>query len=124
MRLKEEVEIIEGEVVEITIDRPVTGAGVKVGKLVLKTTDMETLYDLGQKMIDSLIKEKVAAGDVISIDKASGKVTRLGRAYGRMRDYEVAGPKVKFVRTPEGELQRRREQVHTVSLHEIDVINR
>jgi RuvB-like protein 2 len=45
--------------------------GGQVGKLVLKTTDMETLYDLGQKMIDALVKEKVAAGDVISIDKLS-----------------------------------------------------
>jgi len=27
------------------------------------------------------------------------------------------------VKCPEGELQRRREVVHTVSLHEIDVIN-
>jgi RuvB-like protein 2 len=94
VRLKEDAEIIEGEVVEVTVDRPATGAGAKVGKLVLKTTDMETLYDLGQKMIDALIKEKVnccvcsfvlashwqvAAGDVISIDKASGRVTRLGR---------------------------------------------
>ncbi len=59
VRLKEEAEIIEGEVVEVTVDRPATGAGAKVGKLVLKTTDMETLYDLGQKMIDALIKEKV-----------------------------------------------------------------
>jgi RuvB-like protein 2 len=123
VRLKEEVEIIQGEVVEITIDRPVSGAGVKVGKLVLKTTDMETLYDLGQKMIDALIREKVSAGDVISIDKASGKVTRLGRSYGKMRDYEVTGPNVKFVQCPEGELQRRVEQVHVVSLHEVDVIN-
>ncbi len=31
VRLKEEIEVIEGEVVEITIDRPVTGAGVKGG---------------------------------------------------------------------------------------------
>jgi RuvB-like protein 2 len=30
---------------------------------------------------------------------------------------------VKFVACPEGELQRRREVVHTVTLHEIDVIN-
>ena len=29
----------------------------------------------------------------------------------------------KFVQCPEGELQKRREVVHTVSLHEIDVIN-
>jgi hypothetical protein len=34
---------------------------------------METIYDLGQKMIDSLLKEKVSAGDVIAIDKASGE---------------------------------------------------
>lgn len=123
VRLQEEVEVIEGEVVEITIDRPVTGSGVKVGKLVLKTTDMETLYDLGSKMIDSLIREKISAGDVISIDKGSGKITRLGRSYGKMRDYEVMGPNVKFVQCPSGELQRRRQVVHTVSLHDVDVIN-
>ncbi len=33
------------------------------------------------------------------------------------------GPSTKFVACPEGELQRRKEVVHTVSLHEIDVIN-
>jgi RuvB-like protein 2 len=33
-----------------------------VGKLTLKTTDMETIYDLGEKMIDGLIKEKVVSG--------------------------------------------------------------
>ncbi len=38
----------------------------------MKTTEMETIYDLGQKMIESLTKEKVTAGDVITIDKASG----------------------------------------------------
>lgn len=36
--------------------------GAKVGKLTLKTTEMETVYDLGNKMIDSLSKEKVQAG--------------------------------------------------------------
>ncbi len=38
--------------------------GAKVGKLTLKTTEMETIYDLGQKMIESLTKEKVQAGYV------------------------------------------------------------
>lgn len=89
---REETEIIEGEVVEMQIDRPATGTvgsytfflsalesisthsalikdmfhfvsqGAKVGRLTLKTTDMETIYDLGNKMIDSLSKEKVQAG--------------------------------------------------------------
>ena len=35
-----------------------------MGKLTLKTTDMETIYDLGQKLIDALAKEKVSSGYV------------------------------------------------------------
>jgi RuvB-like protein 2 len=123
VRIKEETEIIEGEVVEIQIDRPATGTGNKVGKLTLKTTDMETIYDLGHKMIDALSKEKVTSGDVITIDKATGKISRLGRSFTRAKDYEVSGANVKFVQCPEGELQKRKEVVHTVNLHEIDVIN-
>ncbi len=35
----------------------------------------------------------------------------------------LAGPATKFVQCPEGELQKRKEVVHVVTLHEIDVIN-
>uniref|UniRef100_A0A061R1B2 RuvB-like helicase n=1 Tax=Tetraselmis sp. GSL018 TaxID=582737 RepID=A0A061R1B2_9CHLO len=123
VRIKEETEIIEGEVVEVEIDTPATGNVAKSGKLTLKTTEMETIYDLGQKMIESLQKEKVQAGDVITIDKASGKITKLGRSFARSRDYDAMGPATKFVQCPEGELQKRKEVVHVVTLHEIDVIN-
>jgi RuvB-like protein 2 len=123
VRIKEETELIEGEVVEVVIDRAVDGSGGKSGKLTLKTTDMETVYDLGAKMIEGLTKEKVTAGDVISIDKASGRITRLGRSFARSRDYDAMGPGTRFVQCPEGELQKRKEVVHTVTLHEIDVIN-
>lgn len=42
----------EGEGVEIQIKCPATtGAASKTGKLTLKTTEMETVYDLGTKMI-------------------------------------------------------------------------
>ncbi|KAF5343210.1 hypothetical protein D9758_013428 [Tetrapyrgos nigripes] len=122
VRIKEETELIEGEVVEIQIDRSVTGA-TKFGKLTIKTTDMETIYDLGTKMIDALTKEKVLAGDVIAIDKTSGKISKLGRSFARSRDYDAMGADTKFVQCPEGEIQKRKEVVHTVTLHEIDVIN-
>ncbi|KAL3896567.1 MAG: hypothetical protein SGCHY_003989 [Lobulomycetales sp.] len=128
VRIREETELIEGEVVEIVIDREVSAAAGasepgKTGKLTIKTTDMETVYDLGQKMIESISKEKVSSGDVIAIDKASGKVTRLGRSFARARDYDAMGPEARFVQCPEGELQKRKEMVHTVSMHEVDVIN-
>lgn len=123
VRIKEETEIIEGEVVEIQIDRPATGTGQKVGKVTLKTTEMETNYDLGNKIIECFLKEKIQAGDVITIDKASGKVNKLGRSFARARDYDATGAQTRFVQCPEGELQKRKEVVHTVTLHEIDVIN-
>ena len=84
---------------------------------------METIYDMGTKMIDSMSKERVTAGDIITIDKSSGRITKLGRSYTRAKDYDAMGADTKFVSCPEGELQKRKEITHTVSLHEIDVIN-
>jgi RuvB-like protein 2 len=74
-------------------------------------------------MIEAMQKEKITAGDVITIDKGSGKITKLGRSFTRSRDYDAMGAQTRFVQCPEGELQKRKEIVHTVSLHEIDVIN-
>lgn len=123
VRIKEEVEIIEGEVVEVTIDRPMSATGAKRGKITLKTMAMEAVFDLGQKMIDNVLREKVSAGDVISLDKSTGKIVKLGRSMSHSHDFDAMGPETKFVSCPDGEISKRREVVHTVSLHEIDVIN-
>jgi len=121
--ITEETDIIEGEVVEIEIERPADGKRDVVARLTLKTTEMETEYDLGSKMIECINKESIEAGDVIAIDKGSGKIKKLGRSFARASDYDAMGPTTKFVQCPSGELQKRKEVVHTVTLHEIDVIN-
>ena len=121
VRIKEENEVLEGEVVEIDVEQSANGA--KVGKLTLKTTDMESVYDLGAKMIESLQKERITAGDVITIDKASGRITKLGRSFARASEFDASGPQTRFAQCPEGEIMKRKEVVHTVSLHDIDVIN-
>jgi RuvB-like protein 2 len=126
VRIKEETEMIEGEVVEINIERPSSNPAQskgRTGQLVLKTSDMESTFDLGQKMIESLQKDKVQAGDVITIDKASGRISKLGRSFVRSKDFDAMSQNTRFVQTPEGELSKRKEVVHTVTLHEIDVIN-
>jgi hypothetical protein len=69
----------------------------KTGKITVKTTDMETVYDLGNKMIDALTKEKVIAGDVIVIDKGTGKISKLGRSFTRARDYDAMGADVSSI---------------------------
>lgn len=120
LRIAEQVELMEGEVVDLQVDR--TAATLK-GRMTMRTTDMEAVYELGQKMVEALLRERVQAGDVISIDKANGKIAKLGRSFSRARDFDAMGPEVKFVACPEGELQRQKEQCHVVSLHDIDVIN-
>jgi RuvB-like protein 2 len=136
--IQEETEIICGEVVEIQIDtsfvnatssntgkgNTATGGGMKkTGRITLCTTDMETIYDLGTKMIASLQQEKVQAGDVITIDKTTGKISKLGRSISKSRDYDAISTSTKFVNTPAGELIQRKVTNHIVSLHEMDIIN-
>jgi len=97
--------------------------GNKTGRITLKSTEMETVYDLGNKMIEAITKDKISSGDVITIDKVSGRISRLGRSFARASDFDAMGPSTRFVQCPEGEIEKRKEVVHTVSLHEIDVIN-
>lgn len=123
IKINEESEIIEGEVVEIQIDKAIDGGGVKSGVITLKTTDMESDYDLGPKLIEQLQRSKIQAKDIITINKSTGKVSRLGRSLSSTGDYDAMGSEHRYIQTPQGEIQKRKEVVHTVSLHEIDVIN-
>lgn len=119
VRVKEDNNVIEGEVVSIDVDRE-TG---KSGRITLKTTDMEAVFELGERMIRNLNAEDVTPGDVISINKASNKATKLGRSLSRSKDYDSIGPKTSFVHCPEGDLTSVKEQEHLVSFHDIDLIN-
>lgn len=122
IRIREEAEIIEGEVVEIEIEQA-QGGSATFGKITLKTTEMETIFDLGSKMIQQIQQDQISAGDVVTIDKSSGKISLLGKSFARSKDYDAMGANTRFVQCPDGELQKRKEVVHTVNLHEIDVIN-
>lgn len=123
VRINEETEILEGEVVELQINRYTSEDNVRVGKITLKTTAMEAVFDMGQKMIDNIIKEKISAGDIIKIDKSSGSITRLGRSFLRSSEYDAIGPNTRFLQCPDGDIQKRTLVSHFVTLHEIDVIN-
>ena len=45
----------------------------------------------------TLTLEKITAGDVISIDKASGRISKLGRSFTRSRDFDASAGNVRFV---------------------------
>uniref|UniRef100_A0A0N4ZR72 RuvB-like helicase n=1 Tax=Parastrongyloides trichosuri TaxID=131310 RepID=A0A0N4ZR72_PARTI len=123
VHIKEEAEVLKGEVTALIIERPSNGIGDKTGTITLKTTDMESEYKLGSKMAESLFKENIVIGDVIMIDKLNGTVTKLGRSYSHQGDYDAVGSQFRFVQCPSGEIQTKTETVHYLSLHEIDAMN-
>jgi RuvB-like protein 2 len=123
VKIHEASEIIEGEIVSKTIDPPSGDSVQRTGKIVLKTQDMEAEYDLGPRMIEQLNRLKAEEGDVISYDLATQHITKLGRSFTKAQEYDAAGPQMKYVNTPDGELRTKRETVHTLTLHEIDVVN-
>jgi RuvB-like protein 2 len=123
VHITEETEIIHGEVVEISITMSKAHQIVKCGRLILKTTEMNAIYDIGAKMIESLMRKKISTGDIITIEKITGKITLMGRSITRESNCEALNGSQKFVQCPEGELQIHREITHKANLHEIDVIN-
>ena len=75
--IRKGTENTESTVAETQIDRPATGTGTKLGEVTLKTTEIETIYNLGTKVTESLIKDKAQAGDIITINKATSKISKL-----------------------------------------------
>lgn len=59
VRIKDKIEIIRGEVIEILIEKSTDESGQKTGKIALRTTDMEAEYDIGPKMIESIMRDRV-----------------------------------------------------------------
>lgn len=86
LEIQERSEILEGEVIEIICER---NSGQEAsGKLTLKTTDMEAVFEIGRKVSAQLMQERIQPGDIISINTTSNSVIRKGRSltYGNNLD--------------------------------------
>lgn len=118
--LSETLALVEGEVVAITVNR---GSGLTpTAQLTLRTSEMEAIYEVGSNLIETLAREKVAPGDIISLEKATGKIERKGRSFRKARDFDAAAATT-WLPTPEGELEKSCTRTHVVSLHELDCVN-
>eukprot|EP00866_Antonospora_locustae_P001515 jgi/Antlo1/1515/400 len=113
VEIKETYEIVEGEVVELVHE---------VGriKLTLKTTDMESVFEIGEKMYAEMKGERVETGDVIRLNKSTGKFRKVGRSFFKASH---AYPDINIVPCPEGELIKSVEEVNNATLHDIDMVN-
>lgn len=128
LRVKEIKEVYEGEVTELTpheVDNPMAGGtqGRVLSHIIvgLKTAKGTKQLKLDPSIFSGLQQARVAVGDVIYIESNSGAVKRLGRSDAYRQEYDLEAED--YVPVPKGDVQKKREIVQEVTLHELDVAN-
>ncbi|XP_047318762.1 ruvB-like protein 1 [Impatiens glandulifera] len=126
LRMKENKEVYEGEVIELSPeegDNLTGGYGKSISSVIigLKSVKGTKHLKLNSTIYDALIKEKVAVGDVIYIEANRGTVKRVGRSDAFATEFDLEADE--YVPLPKGEVHKKKEIVQDVTLHDLDVAN-
>lgn len=126
LRIKENKEVYEGEVTELTpeeTENPLGGYGRTISHVIigLKTTRGAKQLRLDPSIYDALQKEGVSVGDVIYVEANSGAVKRVGRSDAYATEFDLEAEE--YVPLPKGEVHKKKEIVQDVTLHDLDVAN-
>ncbi|TPX36235.1 hypothetical protein SmJEL517_g01542 [Synchytrium microbalum] len=126
LRIKEVKEVYEGEVTELTpeeTENPLGGYGKTISHVIigLKTVKGNKQLKLDPVIYESLLKERVAVGDVIYIESNSGAVKRVGRSDTYATEFDLEAEE--YVPLPKGEVHKKKEVVQDVTLHDLDIAN-
>lgn len=126
LRIREEKEVYEGEVIELTVEEtenPLGGYGRTISHVVLglKASKGTKTLRLDPSIHESLTKEQVTVGDVIYIEATSGAAKRVGRSDAFATEFDLEAEE--YVPVPKGDVHKRKEVVQDVTLHDLDVAN-
>lgn len=124
VRIKDVRQVIEGEVKHIEFKmaphpyNPYQQIPQSV-KLTLATTSEEKTFSASTEIAIAILQQGIREGDVIMIDRETGRVIKLGRCKEAPRLYDIEGEE--YVERPRGPLVKEREFVYVVTLHELDM---
>ena len=90
------------------------------GKITLATKDEERTLRVSGDFVAELLARGVSEGDVVWIDLETYRINRVGKAKG-YASFDLYGEKL--VEVPRGPLEKEREFVYTVTLHDLDVMH-
>ena len=126
LRIKEQKEVYEGEVVQLApeeTENPLGGYGKTISHVVvgLKTAKGVKTLKLDPAIYDGILKEKAALGDVIYIEATTGAVTRVGRCDAYATEFDLEAEE--YVPLPKGDVHKKKEIVQDVTLHDLDAAN-
>ena len=126
LRIKENKEVYEGEVVHleaVEIDNPLGGYSKTISHIIitLKTVKGTKQLKLDSSIYEAIEKEKVTVGDIIYIEASSGSVKRVGRSDVFACDYDLETDE--FVPLPKGDVHKKKEIIQDITLHDLDAAN-
>ena len=125
VRLHELRKVYEGEVTafDVKLSRHPYNPYQQIpesARLTLETTDDRRTFNVGSSITAAMINQGVSMGDVIQIDAEPGRVIRVGRSEKAADQFEIAAESEKPVPRPTGPVEKEKEFVYTLTLHDLD----
>lgn len=124
VRMREKRLVYEGVVKEFKIKRVRHPYNPYIlvpreARVTLETRDDSLALTVSEEVAEQMIQLGIRTNDVIWIDAETGRVFKEGRLKSGAQ-YEVAA--VKLVEMPSGPVKKEKEIVHTITLHDLDVL--
>ena len=128
VRLRERRRVYEGEVTQLEVKtrkhpyNPYQEVPDHV-IITLETKDDKRTFRAGASIASYIMGQGITVGDVITIDAETGRVSRVGRSEQAAEKYEIAGLDEKPVPRPDGPVEKEKEFVYVMTLHDLDQLS-
>ncbi len=126
VRIREIKTVLEGEVTGLDynmVPNPYnpTQKIPESANLTLSTKDEKKTFSVGTRIALQFFQYGIQVGDVIMIDKATGKISYLGKSEKSAKKYDIGDADI--VEVPSGRIEKEKEFTYVVTLHDLDEMN-
>jgi len=126
VRIRETRTVLEGEVVGLDynmVPNPYnpTQKVPESATLTLATTDEKRTFTVSGRLALQFLYQGIEVGDVIAIDKETGRIAKLGRSRKAEKKYDIG--EANFIDVPSGRVEKEKEFTYVVTLHDLDEAN-
>mgnify|MGYP001772543321 CR=1 FL=1 len=126
VRIREQRIVLEGEVVGLDynmVPNPYnpTQKIPESATLTLATKDEKRSFSVGSRVAMYFLSQNVEIGDVVIIDKETGRVSKLGKSERAKKKYDIGEEEV--VPVPSGRVEKEKEFTYVLTLHDFDEAN-
>lgn len=126
VRIKETRTVLEGEVVGLDynmVPNPYnpTQKIPESATLTLATKDDKRTFSVSGRLALQFMYQGIEVGDVIVIDKETGRIAKVGRSEKASKKYDLGNADV--VEVPAGKVEKEKEFTYVVTLYDLDEAN-